>query len=177
MDILETPIEWAKRKAETISEINKITKRDALEVIAKALSIKEGVFVYAIDVIKYNGSITPTFKTVIGTFKNPSEAIQYVSETEEIEDILEDCNDFKSSILQVRKVLGIPKKYSEKEMLASWHYILRNIKMETILINGKEVTITNKGILSRELSRQYGIRNNYLLDLYKKKYNNGIGGQ
>jgi len=177
MDPLEKPIDWAKNKAFTISVLNAYSGRDMREVICKALALTNDVYPYAIDVVKYENALTPTFKTHIGMFKNSSEAIQYVSEVEDLKDLEEENTESMSGILQVRRIHSVPKKYSEKDLLASWHFIMKNIKMEVILVNGRDVTITNKGQIARELSRKYGLRtNNYLVDLYKKKYNNGIGG-
>jgi hypothetical protein len=132
---------------------------------------------YVVNVISYNNQI-PTFEQYFGVYYNAAEAVRDIAERKEIKPIenSEDPNNFEVGILNVSRVYEAEKKFTEKDLLASWKIILEHIEMRTEDIEGREVRLDNKYIILDALTDKYKIRkNNYLSNVYNKR-NHKSGG-
>ena len=157
-------------KVKILKKLRETSKYSIEEVVRKALNDTNELKPYVISIIKYNGTI-PTFKNLFGTFKNSAEAARYAIDKEELDDNTEEDSpdEFKSGILKISRVFGADLKYTEKDMLNAWAFILEHIRMGDEYVDGLTVFTDNKGSIVEELSEKYGIRaNNYLKEVYKR---------
>lgn len=175
MDFI-TPYEAALLKVARIKELRAKSGRSVEELVKRAAIKRNELRTYAVEVMVFDGN-TPSFRTHILNCASSAEAVRLVAETEMLEDIEEvDPSNTTNSILSVRRIHGAPKQYSEKDMLSSWHYILKHLKHGVILQNGTEINVSNKGAIAKLLTEKYKLRSsNYLVELYNKgRYNYNV---
>lgn len=158
------------KKLELLNRLKSKSKKEIEELVNVVLSkeVKE-LKPYVVDIIKYNNSL-PTFKQVFGVFYSALEAIRFASEKEEIEESNgDDIESNLSGILKVTRIHGLDKKYTEKDMLNSWKFIMDNIKIREEEVSGIYTNFDNKGLLLDVLADKYNIRkNNFVCETYKR---------